>query len=193
MLTKAKAPIARLHMDEPFASESLALAMTGAFQQTSLVVVCVGTDRSTGDSLGPLIGSRLMADPRSNITVYGTLDEPVHALNLDQYVNQIKKDHPNSTTLAIDACLGRSENVGFISLKEGPLKPGTGVNKTLPNIGDYHLVGIVNVGGLMEYFVLQNTRLSLVMKMSDVIYEGIKLSFQEWKTRPSRVGESAIP
>jgi len=46
----------------------------------------------------------------------------------------------------------------------------------LPPVGDMHITGIVNVGGFMEYFVLQNTRLSLVMKMSHIIAEAIFLS-----------------
>ncbi|MEW6230356.1 MAG: DUF1256 domain-containing protein, partial [Bacillota bacterium] len=32
-----------------------------------------------------------------------------------------------------------------------------------------HVTGIVNVGGYMEYLVLQNTRLCLVMRMAEVI------------------------
>jgi putative sporulation protein YyaC len=43
------------------------------------------------------------------------------------------------------------------------------VNKELPEVGELHITGIVNVAGFMEYFVLQNTRLGLVMKMADVI------------------------
>jgi len=43
------------------------------------------------------------------------------------------------------------------------------VNKDLPPVGDIHMTGIVNVGGFMEYFVLQNTRLNLVVKMADII------------------------
>jgi hypothetical protein len=34
-------------------------------------------------------------------------------------------------------------------------------------------MGIVNVGGFMEYMILQNTRLSLVMKMAEIISAGI--------------------
>ncbi|MNN53765.1 hypothetical protein D3C81_1685430 [compost metagenome] len=40
-----------------------------------------------------------------------------------------------------------------------------------------HITGIVNVGGFMEYLVLQNTRLSLVMNMADVIARGIHMAF----------------
>lgn len=180
MLGRKQTPLTRIHMSEPFAAETLALSIGRIRREEPLVVVCVGTDRSTGDSLGPLIGSKLEEWSLPDINVYGTLDSPVHALNLDECLASIKKAHPNSGVLAIDACLGKAESIGYISLKAGPLKPGTGVNKTLPSVGDYHVIGVVNVGGFMEYFVLQNTRLSLVMKMAQVISEGIKLSRQTW-------------
>lgn len=192
MLKRTDPTITRVHIDDPLASETLATQIRDVFQDHPLVVVCVGTDRSTGDSLGPLIGTNLSKLSFPNVTVYGTLEDPVHALNLDSFVELIKDKHPDSIILAIDACLGKVENIGYISLKEGPLRPGTGVNKSLPSIGHYHIIGIVNVGGLMEYFVLQNTRLSLVMRMSSVISEGIKNSFSGFMYSEEEFGESAL-
>ncbi len=166
----------RVHVEDPEAAMALGQALVQYTQTVccdcfpeSLVVVCIGTDRSTGDALGPLVGTQLQELCADGITVYGTLDEPVHATNLEDKINQISTQHPNSLIVAVDACLGKSESIGYISLKEGPLKPGTGVNKQLPSIGDLHLIGVVNVGGFMEYFVLQNTRLSLVVRMAKVV------------------------
>jgi len=68
---------------------------------------------------------------------------------------------------------GSTENVGYINICDGPLQPGAGVNKSLPPVGDIYITGIVNVGGFMEYLVLQNTRLNLVMKMSQVLVQGL--------------------
>ena len=48
------------------------------------------------------------------------------------------------------------------------------MNKNLPEVGEVHITGIVNVAGFMEYFVLQNTRLSIVMKMADIISRSIQ-------------------
>lgn len=138
-----------------------------------IVFVCIGTDRSTGDSLGPIIGSKLKKLYPKNISVYGTLDVPVHALNLKETSEHIKRTHTFPYIIAIDACLGELKNVGMITLASGSLKPGAGVNKKLPEVGHLHITGIVNVGGFMEYFVLQNTRLSLVMKMADTIASAI--------------------
>ncbi|MCC3376782.1 spore protease YyaC [Cohnella sp. REN36] len=134
-----------------------------------IVVVCVGTDRSTGDSLGPLVGSTLAREQNAMFDLYGTLDEPVHAMNLSDTLLKIMRTSRQPFVIAIDACLGQVSSVGCIQLGSGPVRPGAGVNKDLPPVGDIHMTGIVNVGGFMEYFVLQNTRLNLVMKMSEVI------------------------
>ena len=136
------------------------------------VVVCIGTDRSTGDSLGPIVGSKLQEAHHKYFKVMGTLENPVHASNLPEYL-KIIDSLANPFVIAVDACLGNIDNIGYINIGEGSLKPGAGVNKHLPSVGNLHITGIVNVGGFMEYFVLQNTRLNIVMKMARIISEGI--------------------
>ncbi|MCR8844400.1 spore protease YyaC [Paenibacillus sp. SC116] len=138
-----------------------------------VAVVCIGTDRSTGDCLGPLVGSRLERLDSYAYHLYGTLAEPVHAVNLQQKLQQLNEQLPNAFVIAVDACLGQSTSVGLIQVQSGPVKPGAGVNKQLPPVGDMHLTGIVNIGGFMEYFVLQNTRLHLVMNMADIIADAL--------------------
>lgn len=138
-----------------------------------IVVVCVGTDRSTGDSLGPLVGTSLSKYRSPYFELYGTLEEPVHAMNLDDTLIDINKYFPRPFVIGIDACLGQTSSVGCIQVGTGPVRPGAGVNKDLPPVGDIHITGIVNVGGFMEYFVLQNTRLHLVMRMSDIIAQSL--------------------
>lgn len=152
-------------------AEKLAQLLPSGIQP--IVFVCIGTDRSTGDSLGPLIGSKLSEKGTSYFHVYGTLDEPIHAVNLQEKLDYIHQTYRNPFIIGIDACLGRVKSVGHISVGEGPVKPGAGVNKDLPPVGNAHITGIVNVSGFMEFFVLQNTRLSLVMKMADAIADGI--------------------
>ncbi|MGQ0516510.1 spore protease YyaC, partial [Bacillus sp. D-CC] len=72
-----------------------------------------------------------------------------------------------------------SQSIGSITTGMGPSKPGAAMNKKLPAVGDLHIHGIVNLNGFMEFFVLQNTRLSLVMKMADVIAQSIKETDQK--------------
>ncbi|SHE86200.1 putative sporulation protein YyaC [Seinonella peptonophila] len=141
-----------------------------------LVCICIGTDRSTGDSLGPMVGTLLTRNRLTNCTVYGTLDQPVHALNLEGTLKEIKRKHIDATYLAIDACLGKARSVGQLQIGKGPIRPGAAVNKNLPAVGELHITGIVNIAGYMEFFVLQNTRLSMVLQMAEIISGAIQLT-----------------
>ena len=146
-----------------------------------LVWVCIGTDRMTGDSLGPFVGTMLTEAGVPN--VYGTIDHPVHALNLAETLERIKEAHPDACIVGIDACLGEEKLVGSMELRDGALEPGTGADKVLPSVGDYNIIGVVNVGdfmvgSFMEYMVLKNTRLSLVIQMAKSITDFILRSLE---------------
>ena len=143
-----------------------------------IIFLCIGTDRSTGDALGPLVGNKLSEWRERPFEVFGTLDDPVHASNLKQAIHTIESHFPERFVVAVDACLGRLENVGSITLGSGSLRPGAGVNKNLPPVGDCFITGTVNVGGFMEYFVLQNTRLSFVMRMAEAISQAVRQAFE---------------
>ncbi|WP_059050437.1 spore protease YyaC [Paenibacillus senegalimassiliensis] len=145
-----------------------------------IVVICIGTDRSTGDCLGPLVGTALTKYNSPYFHLYGTLEEPVHAMNLKETLEHIQHSYKQPFIISIDACLGQTASIGSIQVVQGPLRPGAGVNKQLPPVGDIHLTGIVNVGGFMEYFVLQNTRLSLVMRLSEIISTSLHSAIKEW-------------
>jgi putative sporulation protein YyaC len=193
---------ARISYDDQRASHKLAIELVSTLPVSTterpIVFVCIGTDRSTGDSLGPLVGTLLEEKRMNSFHVYGTLEDPIHAVNLEEKLEEIKAKHFNPIIIAIDACLGRLKNVGFIQLANGPVKPGAGVNKELPSVGDYHITGIVNVSGFMEYFVLQNTRLNLVLKMAKVIANGIfqaSITYQPitgWKNIEKQTIKDAI-
>ena len=144
--------------------------------RTTLVVLCIGTDRVTGDSLGPLIGYKLSRKFLPLYTIYGTLDTPVHALNLAETVEKIKKKHPDNCIIAIDASLGSRDHLGFVTLKNGSIQPGAGVRKTLTTVGDISITGIVNACGVLDHVALQTTRLSTVMNLADCISLGLQLA-----------------
>jgi len=149
-----------------------------------MIILCIGTDRCTGDSFGPLVGYKLSEASYENLVVYGTLENPVHAKNLGENIELIYNTYKNPLVVAIDACLGRTEHIGYLTLANGSLKPGIGVNKQLPQVGDVSITGIVNFSGFMEFVVLQNTRLGLVMSMADLTANGIRSAM--WKYNLSK-------
>lgn len=166
----------RVHVDFPYAKDKFTKEFFKVFSEKfkpgPVIVLCIGTDRSTGDSLGPLVGEQLKSLCK-HAQILGNLREPVHAVNLEKVLDKVFTQYSNPFIIAVDASLGRLENVGTIKLGHGAIKPGAAVNKDLPPVGNFHITGIVNVGGFMEYMVLQNTRLFTVMKMVDIISHGI--------------------
>ena len=142
-------------------------------EERPIVLLCIGTDRSTGDSLGPLVGDKLNFLIRDHIFLYGNLKSPIHAKNLCETVNKIKSTYKNPYIIAVDACLGSIQNVGRIIIESKPIMPGAAMNKDLPPVGDLSITGVVNIAGTLEFMVLQNTRLYTVMHLADIISRGI--------------------
>jgi len=141
-----------------------------------VVFLCIGSDRITGDSLGPLIGHKLSKEHLSRCIIYGTLDQPVHALNLAEVTAMVHTKHPNCLLIAIDASLGSKRHQEFVTIRKGALAPGLGVKKKLPPVGDISITGIVNLSGAFEHFVLQTTRLATVIQLADTIVSGILIA-----------------
>lgn len=140
-----------------------------------LVYLCIGTDRATGDCLGPLVGNKLsLLLPSAH--VFGTLEQPLHALNLEATLQSIYRSYYHPLLIAIDAGLGKSDRVGFLTMRRGSLCPGLALRKQLPAVGDIHIVGTVNVSGFSEHLILQNTRLFIVYKMAEAIARALFLA-----------------
>ena len=77
----------RVHVDDPKGREILGKAIASHLASlcptpSPVTVVCVGSDRSTGDALGPLVGTHLSRIAHPRLLVHGTLENPVHAANL---------------------------------------------------------------------------------------------------------------
>lgn len=155
-------------------SNSLSKALLPVIKSgKNIVFLCIGTDRSTGDCLGPLVGQKLELLVHNNICLYGTLEKPVHAKNLNAVIDEINISFNNPFIVAIDACLGSIQNVGKVVIDGKPICPGSAVNKNLPQVGNISITGIVNISGGMEFMILQNTRLYTVMLLAEIISSAI--------------------
>lgn len=113
----------------------------------SPVILCIGTDRVCGDALGPLVGTLLTSQFNVPSFVYGTLDRPITALNLSDAVQFISSHHALCPIIAIDSCVGRSDEVGKIRLFNGGIKPGLATGKNLPKVGDISITATVARSG----------------------------------------------
>jgi putative sporulation protein YyaC len=169
------APCCEVRGDDPSALATLSLvlerelAALGAGRR-AVAFACIGTDRSTGDALGPLVGQRLTHLGLCEEAVIGTLARPLHALNLEQRLLPWCGGTPRPLLVAVDAALGPLAGVGTIALRRGGLRPGQGVGKALPAVGELAITATVNVqAGALEAQVLQSTRLYVVQALAETI------------------------
>lgn len=166
-----------------FKTELLHLKKELVQKKKNIIFLCIGSDRATGDCFGPLVGEALFyAKDKKTLLfpspkIYGTLDRPVHAVNLEKTIRQIYHKYPDPHIFAIDASLGIKAHIGFITLEHGPLYPGIGVKKQLPEIGDTSITGIVNENSERGQHILQTTRLSIVYHLSTFVSRALIETF----------------
>lgn len=146
-------------------------------KRDDIIFFCVGTDTVTGDSYGPFLGSYLEDAGFPN--VIGTIDHPVHALNIHERIKEIPE---GKTVIAFDSCFGKPENIGTLSFKKGSLQAGVGVGKQLPPVGDFHVDGIVvsnedDSSDWLKQMLLGRVRLKLILELASITVEAVEMSF----------------
>lgn len=145
-----------------------------------IVMLCIGTDRSTGDAFGPLLGSRLLEAGWPH--VYGTLREPCDADRLPDVLAGLPA---GKTVIAFDACLGSPANVGKYSIARGPLLPAEAVGKRLPEAGHYSAAAVVAARSAKPYYALMTAPLSLVIDMAE---SAAAAAAEAWRLTPATSG-----
>ena len=141
------------------------------------IIICIGTDLSIGDSLGPIVGT-MLHEYRINAFIYGRLSETITAKDIKSIKSFVSKVHPTTKTLVVDAAIGGKDDVGSIKMSLAPIRPGLGANKDLPEIGTVNLIGIVAERSCANYSFLNLTRLSPVYEMAKSIADGIAAYFE---------------
>lgn len=108
-------------------------------KEKEIILVCIGTDKHVWDSLGPMVGSML---ENYNIKVYGNLNDPVTAINVENLKHVLDEIHKEAIIIAIDiAVTSRLDLNKKIYIRRGGIKPGIGVGiKNLSLIGDYSIL-----------------------------------------------------
>ena len=170
-----------IHYNNPLVHKIIGEALSN-FLDNRTIIVCVGTDKCIGDSLGPITGT-ILKEKKFILPVFGTVEDPIHALNLKSKMNEIISLYPNHSILGVDACLGEYDNVGFIQSRNYPIYPGKGVGKKLPNVGHHSIVGIIDSNEI-NIFNNNSIRLNFIFNMaksiSNSIIYGFKSNFKQY-------------
>ncbi|GAB6992435.1 spore protease YyaC [Paenibacillus pini] len=139
----------------------------------TITFLCIGTDRSSGDALGPLTGSELCGYGVPH--VIGTLPLPCDSNNFVANVANIPKHH---IVIAVDACLGQPNSIGKYIVSHQPLIPAQSVGQALPAVGNYSVAAVVNANSPKPYATLQVTSLFQVITMARQIAASVAEGFE---------------
>ena len=142
----------------------------------NIVILCIGTDRMTGDSFGPLVGSlleeKLEKSNICNINIYGTLEKNVCYTNIHEILNLIEDRHPSSCVIVIDSALSNKENIGKVIVSNEEMHIGKGLNKKKIEIGNISIKAIVGKNTKIpkyNFYTLQTVSLNEVIKLSRIV------------------------
>lgn len=146
---------------------------------SNVVFLCVGTDRITGDTFGPIVGQKLkkLYQGVKNISIIGDLENTVCDNNIECVLDKIQREYQKPFIIAVDSALSyKEENIGRIVVSEGGIYLGKGLGKERICIGDMSIKGVVArdlVSPKQNLCVLQNINLGFVINMADTVVNGI--------------------
>ena len=194
----AGAGLVTLTVDEDSGADSLTLRVeddgrgmdADTLQRVRDPFYTTRTTRKVGMGI-PLF--RMAAEMTGDVTVIGTLEHPVHAVNLDRTIEEMEEHYPDAIIVAVDAAVGRWDHVGLVTLEKGPLRPGLGVRKELTAVGDISITGIVGGAESGDPLFLQSIRLSQVMRLADCISRSICLGLRIIVRRVENFSGQTVP
>ena len=145
-----------------------------------IAILCIGTDKMTGDCFGPLVGTKLVKLLENcniyNVNIYGSLEKNINYTNILEELKRVKNENKNACIVVIDAALSTKENIGKIIIANKNVSLGEGLKKEKVEIGNIGIKAVVGKDCKMPKYnfkILQNISLNVVMSLADIVSNGI--------------------
>jgi putative sporulation protein YyaC len=105
-------------------------------KEKTILFLCIGTPKYPGDAVAPMIGQHLRGKLEKAIVI-GTTPDPVHAMNMEETREYIKKHWKDTYIIAIDACVtNNSSFMNKVHIGTTQINPGSALGKNIKAIGD---------------------------------------------------------
>lgn len=149
---------------------------------SNIVILCVGSSKIVGDSLGPIVGQKLtrLLENKKEIAIYGNMLETLNLKNATKIIEQINKKYELPFIIVVDAALGKKEFIENIIINTGKICIGSAGEKCIECESHIYIKGIVG-----EYknnleqnrITLLNVKRNRIQKLANQItYEIYKLT-----------------
>lgn len=144
---------------------------------SNLAILCVGTNKIIGDSIGPIIGSNLKHMENDFMHVFGTTCNPLDFYNARNIINNLYENYEKPYIITIDAALSDKNRKGEIVLNKGFIKIGKALDRSICFYSNTNINCVV--GKNSEYAnnnleELLNADEKRVYEMSKIVSTGIK-------------------
>lgn len=139
----------------------------------SYIFVCIGTNKIVPDSFGPRVGNKLNQAFYlcPEISVYGTMQNPVHLKNVTQLLKKLKD---KNQIILIDSAIGKREEIGNTYVNRGGIEIGKAFNQSIYFPAN---INIKTVIGAKEY--IPNYSVSQIENLAnEVASKIIKIVFE---------------
>lgn len=141
------------------------------------IFLCVGTDKVVGDLVGVIVGELLSKKYHPNAYVYGNLDYAVTNKNIPIVVEYLKQNYPQNPVIVIDGICGETHELKHIKAYEHGCVPGGEFGFGVP-VGDYSILGVVDVKGIDKLGFLKSVKLKTVVGIAEFIAESINMAYK---------------
>lgn len=129
---------------------------------SNLIFLCIGTDKIIGDSIGPIVGSKLKEIENNYIKIYGTLEKNLDFLNTKSMLENIYKIYENPFLITIDAALSRRKNIGEIFVTNGYIKLGNALEKSICYYSN------INIKCVVGEYLDKKTNINILKKVDKI-------------------------
>lgn len=143
----------------------------------NVLFLCIGSEKISGDSLGPIVGTLLREKYKLPYPVIGCEDMPVNGVNIDKYRKYVHRFFPAHRIIAIDAALGGIGDIGDIRYREGGVRAGGALGLNNSPVGELAILGVVGERGGEPMQTLLNTPFEKVVMLAERIAQAINEVF----------------
>lgn len=146
--------------------------------KTTIIFLCIGTNRIIGDAFGPVVGSVLKKNLSSNdnIQVVGDLKECVTYDNINKTVNLLTCNYQTNLVIVLDSALSCKNDIGKVFVQNRGLKYAESLKKNNSAIGNISIKAVVgeNTFNKFENFNnLKNVSIKQIHQMCNLVSNGI--------------------
>ena len=158
-------------------------------QNKNLIILCIGTNKVIGDSIGPIVGTNLKNDLKINmkfkdefyiknkkIKIIGDMCNNISYNNIKENIEKIDTIGEKNFIIVIDSALSSENNIGKIFIHNRGLKYAESLKRSNEIIGDMSIKAVVgkNTQNRFKNFkILKNISSQRVITMSNIVSKGI--------------------